>query len=389
VAEWHLWHRPPPGLQLYERARPLAEESCDPPCGQDQVEGAGTIKARLVSIALPCRNAASFLPQALDSALSQTHVDLEVIAIDDGSTDETGELLHQAAARDPRVRVFAHDRPLGIIRALNRAVEEATGDFIGRMDADDVLAPDRIERQLEVLTSRDDVGVVGCAALAIDETGRVVGRLPVRCTQSDPARFLALFATPVMHPTLMARTTVMRDFPYRESPECLHVEDYDLFIRMLARGVQFINIDSPLYSKRTHPHGVSNRFEPTQIVNFVNLARGELERQLGMEVDDRAHRVLVNRMTPATTGDDLRLGLSWLDRLTDAFIARLSRRNETVIDEVRVIADQQRIDILGQAMLKGGVTRRAAGLALLVRYGGALRSPQARRYLREKIRPRG
>lgn len=341
--------------------------------------------SRLVSIVLPCHNAAPFLRAALDSALAQTHRELEIVAVDDGSSDDTGAILREAAARDERVRVLVNERRLGIIHALNSAVAEAGGDFVARMDGDDLLDPARIATQLETLERQPDIGVVGSSTMVIDEQDRPIGPRRVRFTHPAAADFLGLFAIPVMHPTIMARTEVMRAFPYRDAPECLHAEDYDLFTRMLAGGVRLINIDKPLYMIRTHPGGVSRRFEPIQIANFVRLARAHLERTGGVRLDDGVQRVLVNRMDETTTAAELRNGLRWLDRLRDRFVRDV---DPAARDEVVAIANLQRIDILGQAVLKGPVRRRLTGAALVARYSGSLAAPSSRRYLRDEVASR-
>ena len=339
----------------------------------------------LVSIILPCYNAERFLSEALASVLAQTYAQLEVVAVDDGSDDGTAEVLRQAAIRDNRLRVLVNERNLGIIRTLNRAVAETKGEFIARMDADDTVGPDRIERQVEVLRTRPEIGVVGSAVVMTDENGRAVGTVPVRCTHQSAAPFLSLFAVPVMHATLMARSEVMRAFPYRASPECLHAEDYDLLTRMLASGVQMVNTNAALYRKRTHPAGVSNQFEPIQVANFVGLASRQLERTLHVRVSDRVHRVLVNRMDSRTSPGDLRQGLRLLDRLRDRFLQGVPRGDAELRSEVTAIADQQRIDILGVAIRKGSPAQRIAGLVLLGRNARAFRSRSTRQYLREKF----
>src|SRR5437588_11852113 len=102
----------------------------------------------LVSVVLPCFNAEPVVRDALDSLVRQTYEDLEIVALDDGSSDGTARILQEYAARDSRVRVFASASNEGVVGTLNRGVREASGEFIARMDADDVAAPERIERQV-------------------------------------------------------------------------------------------------------------------------------------------------------------------------------------------------------------------------------------------------
>jgi glycosyltransferase involved in cell wall biosynthesis len=338
---------------------------------------------RLVSVVLPCFDAERFLPEALHSLLTQTHGDLEIIAIDDGCQDATPDILEAFAARDERVRILRNGTNLGLISTLNRGVAEARGELIARMDADDISAPSRIERQVEALALRPEIGVVATGVELIDEEGRAIGR-PVRPRSLEPgaARFMALFATPLTHPTLLARAPVMRTHSYGASEDSLHTEDYELFTRMLAAGVGFLNLDEPLVAYRVGSEGVSRRHEKVQVENFVACARRHLEQTLGLQPKPGAHRVLVNRIDRAVTARDLGEGLRCLDRIEETFMAREPRSAL----EIAGIANEQRVDILVQAALKGAPAVRVAAGWLALRYGRGLLSPRARRYLGTKYR---
>lgn len=336
----------------------------------------------LVSIVLPCFNAARVLPAALDSLLAQTYRQLEILTLDDGSTDATSQVLAAYAARDVRIRVLRAPTNMGLIATLNRGVAEAHGEFIGRMDADDFSAPGRVERQVDALIARPEVGLVGTGIELVDADGRHSLRpRPVRCLEPGGARFAAVLATPVAHVTIVARASVMRAHPYGMAPDSIHTEDYEMFSRMLDAGVAFMNLDEPLMTVRVDPQGVSLRHEQTQVTNFVACARRHLERTLGFVPDPGAHRVLVNRLGPTTTPQDLAEGLRWLDRIEETFLAR----EPASAREIRAVADMQRVDILTQAGLKGTPRVRLAAGRLAVRYAGRMLSPSARRYLATKV----
>jgi hypothetical protein len=336
----------------------------------------------LVSIVLPCFNAAHVLAAALDSLLGQTYEHLEILALDDGSTDATAEILALYAARDVRIRVIRSHTNTGLIATLNRGVAEARGDFIARMDADDISAPGRIERQVEALMARPEIGLVGTGFELVSADGRRSLRpRPVRCLEPGGARFMALLATPVAHVTIVARARVMRSHPYGLSRDSLHTEDYELFSRMLESGVAFLNLDEPLMTVRVDSQGVSLRHEQIQVSNFVACARRHLERTMGSLPDVEAHKVLVNRLGPATTPRDLAGGLRWLDRIEQTFLAR----EPASAREVRAVADMQRVDILTQAALKGSLHVRLAAAGLAVRYAARILSAPARHYLATKV----
>ena len=336
-----------------------------------------------VSVVLPCFEAEESLAAALDSLLSQTYRDIEVLAIDDGSADATSRILEEYAARDDRVRVLRNESNLGVIRTLNRGVAEARGAIVARMDADDVAAPTRIERQVALLAGRPDVGVVGTGVERVDREGRRLGPRPVLCTGPGGARFVSLFATPAMHPTIAARTELMRAHPYGGSPESLHTEDYEMFARMLDAGVGFANLDEPLMRVRDDPSSVSARFEEVQVENFVHCAARHLERTLGVRPGSGPQRVLVNRIDSTVGAADLHEGLRWLDRIEREF----RRREPDSAAEIGRAADLQRVDILVQAALKGAPAVRLAAGPLALRHGRRLLSPVSRGYLAGKLRP--
>ena len=341
------------------------------------------LKTPLVSVVLPCYEAEESLTAALDSLLDQTYRDVEVLAIDDGSADATPRILAEYAARDDRVRVLRNEANLGVIRTLNRGVAAARGEIVARMDADDVAAPTRLERQVALLERRPEIGVVGTGVDPVDRRGRRLRPRPVLCTGPGGARFVSLFATPVMHPTIAARTELMRAHPYGGPPESLHTEDYEMFVRMLEGGVGFANIDEPLMRVRDDPSSVSARFEEIQVENFVRCAGRHLERTLGVKPDPGPRRVLVNRIDGTVRPTDLREGLRWLDRVEREF----RHREPDSAAEIRRAADLQRVDVLVQATLKGAPAVRLAASALALRYGGRLLSPAARGYLAGKLRP--
>jgi glycosyltransferase involved in cell wall biosynthesis len=336
----------------------------------------------LVCVVLPCFDAERFLRSALESVLGQTFRNLEVVAVDDGSTDSTAAILAEFAERDPRVRVLKQDANQGLISAVNRGIAEARGEFIARMDADDICAPDRIERQVHALQARPDVDVVGTAVRFVGEDGQRIRPRPVRCIEPGAAEFMTLLATPIVHPTLFARAAIMRTHRYGGSPDSLHTEDYELLSRMVQAGVRLMNLREPLVTVRARPGGVSLHHEQTQIANFVSCARRHLERTLGLRPDAAAHRVLVNRMDENLTARDLSKGLELLAGVERLFLARAPESEA----EIRGIADEQRVDILVQAALKGPRAVRFAATLLALRYGQHLLSSRGRRYLVGKVR---
>lgn len=122
-----------------------------------------------VSVVIPAFNAQKYIAATIDSMLSQTFKDIEVVVVDDASSDSTFSIVSGIAKKDNRVRVHRNERNLGTIRTLNRAIELSVGRYIARMDADDLSHPARIEKQLAFLKAHPDVGMVGCGLLIDDQ----------------------------------------------------------------------------------------------------------------------------------------------------------------------------------------------------------------------------
>ncbi len=216
----------------------------------------------VVSVLLPCRDAASTLPEAIASLESQTLTAFETIAVDDASTDDTRALLEAWAARDPRVKVVPGPG-LGIVPALRRAVEEAQGALLARMDADDVALPARLATQVSLLEREPQLA--GCGAhvelFSADANGLGSGyrRYETWLNAVDSAADVdrsVFIECPIAHPTFVVRRSVMQAVGgYRDEG---WPEDYDLVLRILAAGGRLTNVTgAPLLRWRIRPNRLS------------------------------------------------------------------------------------------------------------------------------------
>jgi glycosyltransferase involved in cell wall biosynthesis len=209
----------------------------------------------LVSVLLAVRDDAAFLRQAVDSILGQTLGDLELIVVDDASTDGTPALLDAIA--DERLRVVRNEEQSGLAASLNRGLDLAGGRYVGRLDADDVALAERLERQVERLRAESRCAVVGSAIVDLDEDGRsgATHMLPAHATA---LRWHALFSSPFFHPTVLVDREVLDAHGLRYDTEFLESEDYELWTRLFAFG-DGANLLTPLVLKRVHPGQASLR----------------------------------------------------------------------------------------------------------------------------------
>ena len=193
-----------------------------------------------VSVLLSVHNGGSRVVAAVESVLGQTAGDLELIVIDDGSTDATPERL--ARVRDPRVRVVTQART-GLTRALNRALALARAPLVARLDADDTAAPDRLERQRAFLDRAPDVGLLGTAARELDAAGRLVRVVQPPCDDAALRRAL-IRRNPFVHSSVMLRRELLDKVGgYDETYPV--AQDYELWMR-LAPLTRMANLSEPL-----------------------------------------------------------------------------------------------------------------------------------------------
>jgi glycosyltransferase involved in cell wall biosynthesis len=220
-----------------------------------------------VSVLLPCYDAAPYLPDTMESLQAQSFQNFEVIAVDDGSQDATGELLAAWAEQDPRVRLLRQPHQ-GIVPALQAAVDAARSDILVRMDADDIAYSSRIEKQVELLDAHPDVGACG-TLVRYFPAERVLGGahqyevwLNSAVTHEEIVREIFV-ESPIAHPTMAVRRDVLKSAGgYQDHG---WPEDYDLVFRLWLDGVRFAKVPEVLLRWRERPDRVSRtdpRYDP-------------------------------------------------------------------------------------------------------------------------------
>jgi glycosyltransferase involved in cell wall biosynthesis len=235
----------------------------------------------LVSVLLATHDDARFLREAIDSVLAQTLTDLELIVVDDASTDETGSVL--ADVVDPRLRVLRNTRRAGLAASLNRGLEVAAGTYVARLDADDVAVPERLERQVERLGGR--TAVVGTAVVDVDEHG-ARGTTHVMPESAVELRWHACFSSPFFHPTVLVDRRTLETHGLRYDPGFLESEDYDLWTRLFEHA-DGANLSDPLVLKRVHAGQASQQRRKVQESFERRVALREIAR-VAPQVDAHA-----------------------------------------------------------------------------------------------------
>ena len=234
----------------------------------------------LVSVVMPVHNALPHLDGAIRSILDQSHRNFEFVIYDDASTDGSTERLREWAKKDKRIRLFEGKDKLGPVGSSTYVVEHSTAPLIARMDADDLCASERLERELELLRDNPRVGLVGTLFDIIDANGRRI-RGPDYWRLARKSPFVPFAA----HGSIMFRRSVFEQVGgYR--PACEYWEDQDLVGRMAAIA-EILVIPRPLYQVRQWTRGARGVLEQEHFENAVDLMYRSLARmEQGRSYDD-------------------------------------------------------------------------------------------------------
>jgi glycosyltransferase involved in cell wall biosynthesis len=221
-----------------------------------------------ISVLMPVFNVEVYVAEALASIQSQTFTDIEIVVVDDGSTDCTPRIVEQFASADPRIILLRTPRNLGLSAALNFGLAHCHAPFIARMDGDDIALPTRLEKQLQYLEKNPGVALVGCATMAIDQSGRAIPGLRVsrKPARDEEIANTMLLASPCLHIWLARSELYAQLSGYREMATA---EDYDFLLRAISAGFRVSNIPEPLMLIRRRAGNLSSRLEQRKAHYYI------------------------------------------------------------------------------------------------------------------------
>jgi glycosyltransferase involved in cell wall biosynthesis len=207
-----------------------------------------------ITVLMPVYNAKIYLAKSIETILEQTYEDFEFLIIDDGSTDNSLEILH--SYRDSRIKLIRQDN-LGVAAALRLGVELAKGEYLARMDADDESLPDRLEIQKRVLDQNPQACLVHGMHNLIDKNGTIIMKDCGKGWTEGKGKWLLLWANIIIHPTVMLRTRVLREHRLNYRLETNGAEDFDLWNRLAPFG-EFLFIPQVLLRYRIHKKSITS-----------------------------------------------------------------------------------------------------------------------------------
>lgn len=281
-----------------------------------------------VSVVMATFNAREYLREAIESILNQTFKDFEFLIIDDGSTDDTVEIIKSYS--DPRI-VFHQRTHQGLISTLNYGIKVAEGEYVARMDADDISEPKRFELEVKFLDGHPDHALVGTTTQVIDTAGRTITVSVEPLRHSDLVLGL-LVRNVFAHGSVMIRRHALTKVGGYSS-DAIHAEDYDLWTR-IAQYYKVANLPQPLFKWRLNPCGVS-------------VTRSKIQRETVERIKTREWKSYLNKHPiPTVSFKEILSGRNYHDQADPFWRERLS--------SISLIYSR-----LGRSLLISGYRRRA------------------------------
>jgi glycosyltransferase involved in cell wall biosynthesis len=250
----------------------------------------------LVTVLMPAYNSVRHVKAAVLSILHQTHKDLELIVIDDGSTDGTTEVLKELAVLDSRVRLLVRENR-GLVATLNQGLDLANGKLIARMDSDDIAYPDRLSTQVQIFEEEKKLCLLGMGADYLYPDGHFVAS--VTCSRSaEEIRTESMFHCMFIHPTVMLNNEIIQKRNIRYSADNPLNEDHELWSRLVVDESARI-IGSVGLAWRQHGESVRTRHFKAQILASLDLVQTDLAKNQ-IYVDISVFRTIVERQGSLT-----------------------------------------------------------------------------------------
>lgn len=211
-----------------------------------------------VTVLMSVYNGECYLNEAIDSILAQTFTDFEFLIIDDASTDNTPGILRSYS--DPRITIITNEKNLGLTRSLNNGLAVAQGDYIARMDADDISLPERLDEQVHFMDNNPDICVCGCWVKIIGQNAGDIWRYP---TSHDEIACRHLFECSIAHPSVIMNKKYLNENQIHYNNTFKKSQDYELWVR-ISGSYALANIGKVLLKLRIHAGGIGQMYTDNQ-----------------------------------------------------------------------------------------------------------------------------
>jgi Glycosyltransferases involved in cell wall biogenesis len=228
----------------------------------------------LISVMMACYNAELYIEQAIESILNQTYKNFELIIVDDGSTDNSTEIIKNLAKNDRRVKLYYNKENKGQVYTRNRMLKIALGEYLAVMDADDVSCPERLEKQVEFLLNHPDIDGVSSGGWKIDHNGKQIGKIDLPGRTSNEVRAWFFFDDIIIHSSAMFKKKIVNKCKLFYKEGYFVMQDYAFFAQYLCVGNWIVMKE----------HLIEYRVLTTSISHNMDQKKKEIVRRLESEI---------------------------------------------------------------------------------------------------------
>ncbi|MCW3167508.1 glycosyltransferase [Chryseobacterium sp. 09-1422] len=228
------------------------------------------LKIPIISVVMPVYNGENYLTEAIDSILSQTFTNFELLIINDGSSDNSEKIIQSYS--DDRIVYIKNEKNIGLIKTLNKGLDLAKGEYIARMDQDDISHPERFLKQVALLEENPEIGVCGTWFTLLSKNGK--DRVIKHPESHESIKIGMITKSLIGHPTVMMRKKTMNNYRYDINYQA--AEDYELWTRLI-RITKFYNIQESLLQYRFHDTNMTVLENSTQVANTKIITANQLK----------------------------------------------------------------------------------------------------------------
>ena len=236
-----------------------------------------------ISVIMSIYNGEQYLEETIDSVLSQTFRNWELIVINDCSTDSTADILKRYAEMDERIKVHTNEVNLRLPTSLNKAISLSTGKYIARMDADDICLPERFEKQYKFMEENKDISLSSCRFMTLKNGMYAPGGCGGRCDH-NALKAMLLVTNPILHPGVIAKSEVMKKLCYDTTLTC--TEDLELWTRMITDGQKIAIMPEFLLIYRLHDKQITSTTLDRQHTEVLKIQQKYYRDLVGQMSDE-------------------------------------------------------------------------------------------------------
>jgi glycosyltransferase involved in cell wall biosynthesis len=280
------------------------------------------VKTPKISVLMPVYNGEKYLKEAIESVLYQDFTDFEFLIINDGSTDSSTKII--SSYTDARIRIIDNEKNIGLVGTLNKGLDLAKGEYIARMDCDDISIKSRLSVQVKLMDSNKNIGASGSFYRLLRKNKKAISDLPIN---NEEIKAFMIFNSPIAHPSAIIRSSILKQHNLKYDSEYIHCEDYNLWSQ-ISEFSQLANTADVLLEYRVHENQITGNakflFAKSSSLNLIRLRHLKLLDIVPNE-DELAIHNLIGNGEKLGSEEQLKSAQTWLKK-----IVQINNKNKAV-----------------------------------------------------------